>query len=141
MTSRSCTVATVERERPRIDRSAIARMARSATAPTAIQTGSTQVVVVVCVDCGWLLLLLVVVVVLDCELLPELPLWLGALVCVEVVVLLFPCANASAAHETISRLRASKRLPARREKFDRSVIRILLFSQYVLKRGRACVAI
>ena len=48
--------------------------------------GSTQVVVVVRVlSVG--VVLLVVVVVLDCELLPEPLLWLGALVCVEVVLL------------------------------------------------------
>ncbi len=51
--------------------------------------GSTQVVVVVRVlSVG--VVLLVVVVVLDCELLPEPLLWLGALVCVEVVLLFEP---------------------------------------------------
>ena len=87
--------------------------------------GSTQVVVVVRVLSVGVVLL--VVVVLDCELLPPELLWLGALVCVEVVLLLEPlCAYTCKAHGTINRLIAITRTPAKRQPFCLYIISILL---------------
>src|ERR1044072_6262588 len=93
-----------------MERNAIARMASSAIAPTAIQIGSTQVVVVVRVVSVGTVVLEVEVVVLVCDPL----LCLGALVCGEVEPL---CANTCTAQGTTSRLMASNRLPAKRQRF------------------------
>ena len=126
--SRSCTVATVSRERPRIEKIAIARMASNAIAPTAIQSGSTVVVDVVRVVSVGAVLLVVVVVVVDCELLDEPPLC----VCAGCVVVLLPlfCADTCTAHGTIIRLRASTKAAAKRERFDRCIIKILLLGAF-----------
>lgn len=98
-------------------------MASNAIAPTAIQSGSTVVVVEVRVVSVGAVLFVVVVVV--CELLAEPPLWVGALGCVEVLLPLF-CASTCTAHGTITRLRASKRAAVKREWCDRCIIKILL---------------
>lgn len=114
-------------ERPRIEKIAMARMASNAIAPTAIQSGSTVVVVVVRVLSVGAVLLVVVVVV--CELLAVPLLWVGVLGCVEVLLPLF-CANTCTAHGTIIRLRASTRAAARRERFDRCIFKILLLGTF-----------